>query len=65
MCWGLDCNINSKSGIGMFLALCIFFAGCKPALDEPKYTSVEADFTSYLAIGNGFTAGYMDIALTL
>ena len=65
MCWGLDCNINSKSGIGMFLALCIFFAGCKPNLDEPKYTSGAADFTSYLAIGNGFTAGYMDNALTL
>ena len=65
MCWGLACNINSKSGIGMLVALCIFFAGCKPNLDEPKYTSGEADFTSYLAIGNGFTAGYMDNALTL
>ncbi len=65
MCWGLDCNINSKSGIGIFLLFCIFFAGCKPALDEPKYTSGEADFSVYLAVGTSSTAGYMDNALTL
>lgn len=65
MCWGSDCNINSKSGIGIFLLFCVFIAGCKPSLDEPKYTSGEADFSVYVAIGNGFTAGYMDNALTL
>ncbi len=65
MCWGLDCNINSKSGIGIFLLFCIFFAGCKPALDEPKYTCGEADFSVYLAVGTSSTAGYMDNALTL
>jgi lysophospholipase L1-like esterase len=65
MCWGSDCTINSKSRLGIFLLFCLIIAGCKPTLDEPKYMSGEADFSVYVAVGNSFTAGYMDNALTL
>lgn len=65
MCWGSDCNINFKNRIGLLFIFCLCLAGCKPSLDEPKYTSGDADFSSYVAIGNSLTAGYMDNALTL
>jgi GDSL-like Lipase/Acylhydrolase len=65
MWWGSDYNINSKSRIGLFLFFCLFVAGCRPALDEPKYMAGEADFSVYVAIGSSYTAGFMDNALTL
>lgn len=39
------------------------FASCEPEFDKEvgaNYSSGEADFTSYVAIGNSLTAGYMD-----
>ncbi len=39
------------------------FASCEPEFDnavDADYTSGDADFTSYVAIGNSLTAGYMD-----
>ncbi|WP_322549691.1 G-D-S-L family lipolytic protein [Flavobacterium psychraquaticum] len=39
------------------------FASCEPEFDNEvgsTYTAGEADFTSYVAIGNSLTAGYMD-----
>lgn len=39
------------------------FASCEPEFDNElgtTYTSGEADFSSYVAIGNSLTAGYMD-----
>ncbi|MBL7923125.1 MAG: hypothetical protein JNL88_02905 [Bacteroidia bacterium] len=43
----------------------MLFAGCKPDLNEPKYTAGDADFSRYVALGNSLAAGYMDNALTL
>jgi len=65
MCWGLEFSINSKNSIGCLFVLSLLMLGCKPTLDEPKYTAGEADFSSYLAIGSNTTAGYMNNALTL
>lgn len=40
------------------------FAGCQPEFDNEvsnaSYSAGEADFSSYVAIGNSLTAGYMD-----
>lgn len=39
------------------------FASCEPEFENEvnaNYTSGDADFTSYVAIGNSLTAGYMD-----
>lgn len=39
------------------------FASCEPEFENEvnaEYTSGDADFTSYVAIGNSLTAGYMD-----
>ncbi len=39
------------------------FASCEPEFEnevDANYTSGNADFTSYVAIGNSLTAGYMD-----
>ncbi|VXB15360.1 G-D-S-L family lipolytic protein [Flavobacterium sp. 9AF] len=40
------------------------FASCEPEFDNPvstdNYSAGEADFSSYVAVGNSLTAGYMD-----
>jgi len=39
------------------------FASCEPEFENPvsqDYSAGDADFTSYVAIGNSLTAGYMD-----
>lgn len=44
-------------------ALAIGFAGCEPEFENEvnaAYSSGEADFTRYVAVGNSLTAGYMD-----
>lgn len=40
-------------------------AGCSTELTEPKYNDGDADFTTYIAIGGGYAAGYSDHALHL
>src|SRR5690606_13533204 len=43
--------------------LAVVFASCEPEFEnsvDANYTSGDADFTSYVAIGNSLTAGYMD-----
>lgn len=44
--------------------LSAIFAGCEPEFDNEvtnaTYSAGEADFSSYVAIGNSLTAGYMD-----
>ncbi|AXG74169.1 G-D-S-L family lipolytic protein [Flavobacterium arcticum] len=44
--------------------LAFMFAGCEPEFENEvtngSYNSGDADFTSYVAIGNSLTAGYMD-----
>ena len=43
--------------------LAAVFASCEPEFEnsvDANYTSGDADFTSYVAIGNSLTAGYMD-----
>lgn len=44
-------------------ALAIGFASCEPEFDnavDANYSSGEANFSSYVALGNSLTAGYMD-----
>ena len=39
------------------------FASCEPEFENEvgaNYTAGDADFSSYVAIGNSLTAGYMD-----
>ena len=38
----------------------LVLASCKPNLEPTKPTSGDANFTSYVAIGNSLTAGYAD-----
>lgn len=43
--------------------LAIGFASCEPEFENEvnaAYSSGEADFTTYVAVGNSLTAGYMD-----
>jgi lysophospholipase L1-like esterase len=42
----------------------MFVVGCKPTLDEPRFSAGEADFTRYVAVGSGLSAGFSDSALT-
>ncbi|WP_396138473.1 G-D-S-L family lipolytic protein [Flavobacterium sp.] len=48
----------------IYLAIiAVGFASCEPEFEKEvgaNYSSGEADFTSYVAIGNSLTAGYMD-----
>lgn len=45
-------------------ALAVVFSGCEPEfeneLSDSTYSSGEADFSSYVAVGNSLTAGFMD-----
>ena len=39
------------------------FASCEPEFENPvaqDYSAGDADFSSYVAVGNSLTAGYMD-----
>jgi len=39
------------------------FASCEPEFEntvDANYTAGDADFTTYVAVGNSLTAGYMD-----
>lgn len=52
-----------KNKFILVAALAIGFAGCEPEFENEvnaDYTSGEADFTRYVAVGNSLTAGYMD-----
>ena len=52
-----------KNKFILVAALAIGFAGCEPEFENEvnaAYTSGEADFTRYVAVGNSLTAGYMD-----
>jgi len=49
----------------LFIALlAVGFAGCEPEFKEEltnaDYSAGDADFTTYVAVGNSLTAGYMD-----
>ncbi len=52
-----------KNKFILVAALAIGFAGCEPEFESEvnaAYTSGQADFTRYVAVGNSLTAGYMD-----
>jgi len=49
----------------ILLLLIFAIAGCKPSIDEFTPKKGDADFTSYLAVGNSLTAGYADGSLYL
>lgn len=49
----------------VFFAVLSFcaFTSCKPKYTEPVLTTGDADFTRFVMIGDGFSAGYMDDAM--
>lgn len=47
----------------LFLGLIGLLFSCKPEIDDFDYSSGNADFSKYVAIGNSLTAGYADGAL--
>ncbi|MEN8224472.1 MAG: hypothetical protein ABFS05_03845 [Bacteroidota bacterium] len=49
----------------ILLLLIFAVAACKPAIDEFTPEKGNADFSSYIAVGNSLTAGYADGALYL
>ena len=52
-----------KNKFILLATLAIGFAGCEPEFENEvsaDYTSGEANFSSYVAVGNSLTAGYMD-----
>ena len=52
-----------KNKFILLATLAIGFASCEPEFDKEvnaDYTAGEANFTSYVAVGNSLTAGYMD-----
>lgn len=52
-----------KNKFIILATLAIGFASCEPEFDNAvnaEYTSGEANFSSYVAVGNSLTAGYMD-----
>jgi len=52
-----------KNKFILLSALAIGFASCEPEFEnavDANYSSGEADFSRYVAIGNSLTAGYMD-----
>jgi lysophospholipase L1-like esterase len=52
-----------KNKFILLATLAIGFAGCEPEFENEvtaDYTSGDANFSSYVAVGNSLTAGYMD-----
>jgi len=47
----------------LFIALLGILFGCEPELDDFSASNGNADFTTYVALGNSLTAGYADAAL--
>jgi lysophospholipase L1-like esterase len=46
-----------------YIAILAFMASCKPEVDEFTPSAGNADFTTYVAVGNSLTAGYADGSL--
>ncbi|MFN8155184.1 MAG: SGNH/GDSL hydrolase family protein [Bacteroidia bacterium] len=57
-------SMRSKRLLRYVAAVSLLFSSCKPSLDEPRYTSGTADFSSFVAVGTGYTAGISNGALT-
>ncbi len=51
------------SQFSMIALAVLFLVQCEPTLNERTPDSGQADFSSYLAVGNSLTAGYADNAL--
>ncbi len=51
------------SQLSLFALAILVLAQCEPTLNERTPDSGQADFSSYVAIGNSLTAGYADNAL--
>lgn len=48
----------------LVLSTALLFHGCTSSLEEPTPTAGNADFSTYLAVGNSLTAGFSDDGLT-
>ncbi|MFD2246879.1 SGNH/GDSL hydrolase family protein [Pontibacter ruber] len=56
-------NLFYKTGM-LALFASVLLTGCSPEIDTPAPSAGEADFTSYIAVGNSLSAGYADGGLT-
>lgn len=56
-------SIKSKGRTLLLLLLFAGFTSCETTFDEPDYSSGSANFSSYVAIGSSYTAGFADGAL--
>ncbi len=54
---------NMKYRYIVFISLLAFIYSCKPELDDFQTSAGNADFTTYVALGNSLTAGYADGSL--
>ncbi|MBC5775767.1 hypothetical protein H8S95_16960 [Pontibacter sp. KCTC 32443] len=55
-------NFIYKSGV-LALFAGVLLTSCDPEIDSPSPSAGEADFTTYVALGNSLTAGFADGAL--
>lgn len=46
-----------------FLAVLLIFSACRPEIDVNKPSKGDADFTTYVAIGDAYTAGMQRVAM--
>ncbi|NDK54986.1 SGNH/GDSL hydrolase family protein [Pontibacter fetidus] len=58
-------NFIYRSGMLALFAGVLTLTSCDPEIDTPNPTAGEADFTTYVALGNSLTAGFTDGALYL
>jgi hypothetical protein len=56
--------MKTSKKIVALIPVFVAIASCKTTIEEPKSSSGDADFTRYVAIGESFTAGYTDDALS-
>lgn len=59
----LASTIVSDCMFRIFIIVSMLLSSCKPELNEPNYTAGDADFSVFLSIGGGTTAGMTDNAL--
>ena len=61
----LGYNITSKKTVLWCIVVSMFLTSCKPSLEEPKVSTGIADFSRFVVVGDDFTAGFTNGALTL
>ena len=55
--------MKTSNKIFALLVSLLFFGSCKTTIESPEPLSGDVEFTTYVALGSSFTAGYTDAAL--